>query len=81
MKWEMNRTSEIPLTKQIYQTISDKILSNLIAPDTLLPSVRNLSKELKVSVDTVIQAYRALEKDNFITRIQGKGTFVNKKKT
>lgn len=79
MKWEMNRTSEIPLTKQIYQTISDKILSNLIAPDTLLPSVRNLSKELKVSVDTVIQAYRALEKDNYITRIQGKGTFVNKR--
>lgn len=79
MKWEMNRTSEIPLTKQIYQTISDKILSNLIAPDTLLPSVRNLSKELKVSVDTVIQAYRALEKDNFITRIQRKGTFVNKR--
>lgn len=79
MKWELNRASEIPLTKQIYQAIADKILSNLIAAGTLLPSVRNLSKELKVSTDTVIQAYRDLEKDNFITRIQGKGTFVNQR--
>jgi DNA-binding transcriptional regulator YhcF (GntR family) len=44
-----------------------------------LPSVRNLSKQLEVSLVTVVKAYKQLEQDGFVTSIQGKGTFVKAK--
>ena len=44
--------------------------------DELLPSIRNLAKELHVSVITTKRAYEELERDGFIHTVLGKGTFV-----
>lgn len=73
---DLNRDSNIPLSVQIYQSISDRISSGLIEKGSKLPSVRSLSKTLKVSLVTAVKAYSLLEKDNFIVTIQGKGTYV-----
>lgn len=80
MKIDLNRNSTISLSKQIYQSISDRISSGLLEKGSKLPSVRNLSKTLKVSMVTVVKAYSMLEKDNFISTIQGKGTYVQSEK-
>jgi DNA-binding transcriptional MocR family regulator len=79
MQIEINRHLHVPLAKQIYQAIVDRIQSDLLEDGAPLPSVRSLSRQINVSLMTVVQAYNTLEEDGFIVRIQGKGTFVRKK--
>lgn len=80
MHIEIQRNADISLTKQIYHSILDHIRSDLLEDDLQLPSVRELSKQLGVSLVTVVKAYQKLEHDGFITSVQGKGTFIRKTK-
>lgn len=68
--------SSVPLYEQIKNSIKENIVENRALPDEQLPSVRQLSKELKVSILTVKKAYDELEKEGFIVIRQGLGTFV-----
>lgn len=77
MKIELNRSAKIPLARQIYQEISDRILSGYFPSGSQLPSIRKLAKELAVSPVTVMEAFQLLTDHGLILRIQGKGTFVN----
>ncbi|ULT57404.1 PLP-dependent aminotransferase family protein [Neobacillus drentensis] len=79
MQINIQRNTGISLSNQIYQSIVDRIRSGLLEEGLTLPSVRNLSKQLEVSLVTVVKAYKQLEQDGFITSTQGKGTFVNAK--
>lgn len=74
---DIQRKAEISLSQQIYLSIIDQIRSGLLPEGLQLPSVRKLSKQLKVSPVTVVKAYKMLEQDGFITSIQGKGTFIH----
>ncbi|KKI91226.1 GntR family transcriptional regulator [Bacillus sp. SA1-12] len=80
MHIEIQRNADISLTKQIYHSILDHIRSGLLEEEAQLPSVRELSKQLGVSLVTVVKAYQKLEHEGFITSIQGKGTFIRKTK-
>jgi DNA-binding transcriptional MocR family regulator len=77
MHIEIQRKTETSLSHQIYLSIVDHIRSGLLQEGIQLPSVRDLSKQLGVSLVTVGRAYKKLEQDGFITSSQGKGTFVN----
>lgn len=79
MQFEIQRNAGISLSKQIYQSIVDRIRSGLLVEGFQLPSVRELSNELGVSLVTVVKAYRQLDQEGFITSVQGKGTFVKEK--
>ncbi|HCL4446864.1 GntR family transcriptional regulator [Clostridium botulinum] len=57
MQIDLNRNTNISLSKQIYQSIADRISSGLIKKGSKLPSVRSLSKALKVSLFTVVKIY------------------------
>lgn len=80
MHIEIQRNADISLTKQIYHSILDHIRSDLLEEDLRLPSVRELSKQLGVSLVTVVKAYQNLEHEGFIISVQGKGTFIRKSK-
>ncbi|MDT8862862.1 PLP-dependent aminotransferase family protein [Alkalihalobacillus sp. MEB130] len=80
MHIEIQRNADTSLTKQIYHSILDHIRSELLEDDLQLPSVRELSKQLGVSLVTVVKAYQKLEHEGFITSVQGKGTFIRKTK-
>lgn len=73
---DLNRNTNISLSKQIYQSIADRISSGFLDKGSRLPSVRSLSKTLNVSMVTVSKAYSMLAEDNIISTIQGKGTYV-----
>lgn len=65
-----------PLYEQIINAIKENVKSGILAAEEQLPSVRQLSKELGISILTVKKAYDALEADGFIVVRQGLGTFV-----
>ena len=66
----------IPIYEQIKEQIKTAILSDEICEDDMLPSIRQLAKDLKISVITTTRAYTDLEQEGFIVNVQGKGCFV-----
>ena len=76
MKIILINGSSTPLYEQIKNAIKENIVGNTVSSDAQLPSVRQLSKELGVSILTVKKAYDELEQEGFIIIWQGLGTFV-----
>lgn len=76
MKIIVSNQSELPIYAQIREQIKEQVLNGQIPEGTVLPSIRNLAKEIGVSVITTTRAYRDLEEEGFITTMQGKGSVV-----
>lgn len=76
MKLTISNVSGTPIYLQIKQQIINAILSEELLDDEMLPSLRQLSKEHKISVLTTTRAYTELEQEGFIMTVQGKGCFV-----
>lgn len=74
---EIDPRSPTPLYEQIAQRIRLAIASGEVKPGDSLPSVRRLASEIRVNPATVVQAYRDLETDGFVSMRHGAGTFVN----
>ena len=73
----ISSTADKPIYQQIYEQISSQIFKGELAPGTMLPSIRTLAKELRISIITIKKALEELEKDNLIYKVAGKGTFVS----
>lgn len=76
MKILLLNGSSTPIYEQIKNAIKENIVQGLVSPDEQLPSIRQLSSDLNVSILTVKKAYDALEEEGFIVIRQGLGTFV-----
>lgn len=76
MKLIINNSSMQPIYEQIVGQIKDDIMMGRLEQEEMLPSVRTLSKELRISALTVKKAYDALEQEGFIVTVHGKGSFV-----
>ena len=72
----LSNSSGIPIFEQIENAIKEAIFSNELKEEDMLPSVRSLANDLKISFLTVKRAYDELEQAGFIKTIQGKGSFV-----
>ncbi len=72
----LNNSSMKPIYEQLVDNIKDKIISEELLPDTKLPSVRILAKDLKISALTVKKAYDSLEENGYIITVHGKGSYV-----
>ncbi len=66
-----------PIYEQIKEQIKSKIISNELKPNELLPSIRNLAKDLRCSVITTKNAYEELEREGYVKTIPSKGVYVN----
>ncbi len=76
MKLIVNHSSMQPIYEQIVEQIKNKVMHGELKEDTMLPSVRTLAKELKVSALTVKKAYDVLDEEGFVNTVHGKGSFV-----
>ncbi len=76
MRIIISNRSELPIYAQIKEQLKEQILSGQIAEGTALPSIRQLAKEIGVSVITTTRAYSDLEAEGFIATMQGKGSVV-----
>lgn len=72
----ISNSSKEPIYEQITNQIKSSILAGELQEGTAIPSMRNLAKELQISVITTKRAYDELEKAGFIYSIVGKGSFV-----
>ena len=73
----INNSSMQPIYEQIVGQMKEKIMSGELKQEEMLPSVRTLSKELRISALTVKKAYDALEQEGFVVTVHGKGSFVS----
>lgn len=76
MKIIISNTSGIPIYEQIKEQIKAAILSGEMEENEMLPSLRQLARDLKISVLTTTRAYNELEQEGFIANVQGKGCYV-----
>lgn len=72
----IDNKSGAPIYEQIYTQLKTQIINGTLQEDEALPSIRNLAKDLRISVITTKRAYDELEKDGFIYTVAGKGCFV-----
>ncbi len=72
----ISNSSDKPIYEQIANQIKKMIISGELGPGEVLPSMRLLAKELRISVITTKRAYSDLERDGFIETVTGKGSFV-----
>lgn len=72
----ISNSSDLPIYAQIKEQVKEQILTGELAENETLPSLRQLAKDLKISVLTTTRAYNELEQEGFITSRQGKGFFV-----
>ncbi|HJA67625.1 GntR family transcriptional regulator [Lachnoclostridium sp. An169] len=72
----INGSSMVPIYEQIVEQVRTQIASGRLKENEVLPSVRTLARELKISALTVKKAYDSLEEQGFTVTVHGKGTYV-----
>ena len=72
----IDNKSGAPIYDQIYTQIKNQIMAGHLREHDMLPSIRGLAKDLRISFITTRRAYEEREKDGFIYTIQAKGCFV-----
>jgi GntR family transcriptional regulator len=76
LKIIVSNRSGVPIYEQIKLQIKEAIFSGELREDDVLPSIRQLAKDLKISVITSTRAYSDLEQEGFVVNVQGKGCYV-----
>ena len=77
----IDNKSGTPIYEQIYSQIKSQIISGALQQDELLPSIRGLAKDLRISFITTKRAYEELEREGFIYTLPAKGCYVAPKNT
>ena len=72
----IDNKSGTPIYDQIYSQIKSQIISGALKEDEMLPSIRGLAKDLRISFITTKRAYEELEKEGFIYTLPAKGCYV-----
>lgn len=77
MRIIVSNTSPLPIYEQISQQVKRAILTGEVGEGDPLPSIRQLARDLRVSVITTTRAYNDLARDGFVVSVPGKGAFVS----
>lgn len=73
----LNTTDERPIYTQIADQVKFAVASGVLRPGELVPSVRELSKQLVVNPNTVARAYRELQSERLLEPVRGTGLQVS----
>ncbi len=72
----ISNSKGVPIYDQVREQIKTAILNGDIKEGEMLPSIRQLAKDLKISVITTMRAYTELENEGLVVNVQGKGCYV-----
>lgn len=73
---KLDLKSSKPIYEQIIEQLKRNVMKGYLKPGDMIPSVRRLALELKITPGTVAKAYQELERQKMIEAIRGKGTFI-----
>jgi GntR family transcriptional regulator len=73
----ISQTDGRPMYLQIIEQIQHKVAVGDWEPGMVLPSIRQLAADLRISVITVKRAYQDLEREGVIVTQQGRGSVVS----
>lgn len=76
LRIQISYQSSKPLYEQIQESIRESILKGALPDHAALPSVRQLARDLNVSMITTKRAYAELEREGLLYTVSGKGSFV-----
>lgn len=76
MAVRLNPASGTPLYLQLVEHLKHAIATGAIRPGEQLPSVRKMAEDLVINPNTVVRAYRELERDAIVELRHGSGVFV-----
>ena len=77
----IDNKSGAPIYDQIFTQLKNRILSGELGENEMLPSIRSLAKDLRISVITTKRAYEELEKAGYVYTVPAKGSYVVEKNT
>ena len=77
---QLNYRDAKPIYEQIKEGLRKLVVSNALAANEKLPSVREMASKLAINPNTIQKAYRELEGEGYIYTVVGKGTFVAERK-
>ncbi|MHC5249872.1 GntR family transcriptional regulator [Enterococcus sp. LJL90] len=72
----INHSSMVPIYEQIIEQIKENLISGELKENDMLPSIRSLAKDHKISSLTVKKAYDQLETEGYTVTVHGKGSFI-----
>jgi GntR family transcriptional regulator len=72
----VNPSSHVPVYVQIMEKIKGLIAKEKLRKGDMVPSIRNLAKDLGVNLNTVARAYRELVREGVLKPIKGEGYVV-----
>lgn len=75
----INNKNGVPIYDQIYSQIKTEIINGGLKEDSPLPSIRNLAKDLRISVITTKRAYEELKKKALSTQCPAKAVLLRAK--
>lgn len=71
--FSVSTTAGTPVYRQLIEQIQRLIVSGKLAPGQILPSIREVAKQLTINPMTVSKAYSLLENDGYLERCKGVG--------
>ena len=74
---QIDHESGVPIYVQIMDRIKHLVAAGTLKPGDQLPTIRQLSVALRVDPNTVVHAYRELDREGIISTQQGRGTFIS----
>ena len=77
---QLDMRSHKSIYRQVVDNIKELILRGVLPPDSKLPSVRDLSRQLTINPNTVQKAFRELEREGYIYTVAGRGSFAGERK-
>jgi GntR family transcriptional regulator len=70
---DLNSGDDRPIYGQIADRVKFAVAGGVLRPGDLVPSVRELSKQLVVNPNTVARAYRDLQTEGLLESVRGMG--------
>lgn len=74
--YQINPQLDIPIYRQLVDTIRTAVKKGILVPNQQLPTVSELSEKLGIARGTIKRAYDELERSGIVDKAQGRGTFV-----
>jgi len=78
IEFRLNPSSGVPTYLQLVQQVKQAVRLGLLQPGDQLPTVKEVVAKLAINPNTVLKAYRELDREGLVDARRGQGTFLSR---